>query len=241
MPRKWYDGRVIRIADESSTTRRFWIQVDEIERFDFRAGQFVTFDLPISEKRRERWRSYSIASAPDGTNIFELCIVHLEGGRGTTYLFEEVKEGSILSFKGPDGVFTLPKNLDREIVLICTGTGVAPFRSMLGALKESGGPKQPLHLIFGTRHEEGILYREEMETLAKEWPNFRFDVALSREKDWDGYQGYVHQVYQEHYPEVDADRLFLLCGWQNMVDEAVDRLTEKMGYAKQQVVFELYG
>ncbi|MEO1712277.1 MAG: FAD-dependent oxidoreductase [Bacteroidota bacterium] len=241
MPRKWYDGRVIRIADESSTTRRFWIQVDELERFDFRAGQFVTFDLPISEKRRERWRSYSIASAPDGTNVFELCIVRLEGGRGTTYLFDEVKEGTILSFKGPDGVFTLPKNLDREIVLICTGTGVAPFRSMLGALKESGGPKQLLHLIFGTRHEEGILYREEMETLAKEWPNFRFDVALSREKDWDGYQGYVHQVYQEHYPEVDADRLFLLCGWQNMVDEAVDRLTEKMGYAKQQVVFELYG
>ncbi len=241
MPRKWYDGRVIRIADESSTTRRFWIQVDELERFDFRAGQFVTFDLPISEKRRERWRSYSIASAPDGTNIFELCIVRLEGGLGTTYLFDEVKEGTTLSFKGPDGVFTLPKNLDREIVLICTGTGVAPFRSMLGALKEFGGPKQSLHLIFGTRHEEGILYREEMETLATVWPKFRFDVALSREKDRDGYQGYVHQVYQEHYPEVDADRLFLLCGWQNMVDEAVDRLTEKMGYAKQQVVFELYG
>lgn len=241
MPRKWYEGRVIRLEDETSTTRRFWIQVEEQETFDFQPGQFVTFDLPISEKRRDRWRSYSIASAPNGTNIFELCIVRLEGGRGTNYLFEDVEVGSILTFKGPDGVFTLPKNLDREIVLICTGTGVAPFRSMLGALKAQGGPQKPMHLIFGTRFEDGILYREELETLARDWPTFRYDVVLSRENDWSGYRGYVHQVYQENYGEVQEDRLFLLCGWQNMIDQAVEELTEKMGYDKRQVVYELYG
>ena len=66
-------------------TRRFWIQIPELEKFDFIPGQFVTLDLPIHEKPNKRIRSYSIASWPDGTNVVELVIVLLEGGLGTTY------------------------------------------------------------------------------------------------------------------------------------------------------------
>ena len=90
-------------------TRRFWIQIPELESFDFEPGQFVTLDLPIHEKPAKRIRSYSIASWPDGTNVIELVIVFLEGGAGTTYLFNEVKVGSQLTLRGPQGVFTLPE------------------------------------------------------------------------------------------------------------------------------------
>ena len=87
----WRTGTVIQIVDETYNTKRYFIQVNELESFDFKAGQFVTLDLPIHEQKNKRWRSYSIASWPDGTNVYELLIVLLEGGAGTTYLFNEVE------------------------------------------------------------------------------------------------------------------------------------------------------
>src|SRR6476661_3762611 len=101
----WRTGKVIKIEDATPTTKRFWIEIPELEKFNFKPGQFVTLDLPIHEKKNKRWRSYSIASAPDGTNTIELVIVLMEGGLGTTYLFNEVKEGSELTLRGPQGVF----------------------------------------------------------------------------------------------------------------------------------------
>src|SRR3982751_3950674 len=123
----WRKGIVTRIENETASTRRFWIKVPDIESFDFVPGQFVTLDLPIHEKPNKRWRSYSIASWPDGTNVFELLIVLLEGGAGTTYLFNEIKEGSELILRGPQGVFTLPEPIERDLYFISTGTGIAPF------------------------------------------------------------------------------------------------------------------
>ena len=93
----WRTGTVIKIEDASESTKRFWIQIPELDSFNFKPGQFVTLDLPIHEKTNKRWRSYSIASAPDGTNIIELVIVLLEGGLGTPYLFNEIKVGSAIT------------------------------------------------------------------------------------------------------------------------------------------------
>src|ERR1700733_13544587 len=111
----WRTGRVLRIADETPVTRRFWIEVNELDVFDFMPGQFVTLDLPIHEKPNKRWRSYSIASWPDGSNIIELVIVFLEGGAGTTYLFNEVTVGSQLTLRGPQGIFTLPEPIEKDL------------------------------------------------------------------------------------------------------------------------------
>ena len=56
----WRIGKVIKIENETTDTRRFWFQVPELESFDFKPGQFVTLDLPIHEKPNKRWRSYSM-------------------------------------------------------------------------------------------------------------------------------------------------------------------------------------
>lgn len=237
----WYNARVCRMADTAPNVRRFWLEIPETERFDFKAGQFVTMDLPIGEKRLQRWRSYSIASAPDGSNLIELCVVRSTSGDGTRYLFEEIEIGSTLRLKGPDGGFVLPEMIDKDVVFICTGTGVAPFRSMLLDLKNSGRPHRNLHLIFGTRTTESILYRDEFESLTQELPNFRYDVALSRQTDWPGHQGHVHGIYQQIYGTVRPDVVFYLCGWTHMIDEAVANLIVGMGYARNQVLYELYG
>ncbi len=244
---KWYDGTITKIETASPSVRRFWLEPSEASTLDFKAGQFITMDLPIGKKRLERWRSYSIASPPKADEL-ELCIVQLEQGAGTRYLFEEVAVGSTIRFKGPDGTFTLPQSIEQELVFICTGTGVAPFRSMIQYIHEQGIAHRGIHLIFGCRREEDILYREEFETLLREMPGFSYSVALSREPslnpadfDFPVVSGYVHQIYQEAYPEPEPGRRFYLCGWRQMIDEAIDNLTNKLGYESQQCVFELYG
>jgi CDP-4-dehydro-6-deoxyglucose reductase len=240
----WRKGIVKRIEAETSNTSRFWIEIPELEKFDFIPGQFVTLDLPIHEKPNKRWRSYSIASWPDGSNVFELLIVLLEGGAGSSYMFNDIKVGSEISLRGPQGVFTLPGDLSTDLYFICTGTGIAPFRSMLHYIKLHHLSPKEIHLIFGTRTQKDLLYLDEMHQLEKELPQFHFHPTLSREK-WEGDTGYVHEVYEKLIREKQgANGLppakFYLCGWRMMIDEAKQRLLN-MGYDKSVIHLELYG
>lgn len=234
----WRKGIVTKIDDHTHNTRRFWIQVPELEVFDFIPGQFVTLDLPIDEKPNKRWRSYSIASWPDGTNTFELLIVHAEGGKGTSYLFNEIKVGSELSLRGAQGIFNLPSPLNKDLFLICTGTGIAPFRSMANYIKLHEIPHKNIHLIFGCRNKADLLYYEELMALEETLPGFRFFPTLSREH-WEGHNGYVHHVYRELCTERQP-AFFMLCGWRHMIDEARNTILE-MGYDKKSIHQELYG
>jgi NAD(P)H-flavin reductase len=234
----WRKGRVIRIEDHTHNTRRYWIEVPDTDNFDFKPGQFVTLDLPIAEKVNKRLRSYSIASWPDGTNVFELLIVLAPHGLGTQYLFNEVHIGSELSFRGAQGVFHLPEQLDKEILLICTGTGVAPFRSMINYIALQNIPFNKIHLVFGCRFKTDLLYYDELKALEQKLPNFHYYPTLSRE-EWEGEHGYVHHIYEQICKD-KPEALFFLCGWKNMVDEAKLRIVD-MGYEKKMIHQELYG
>jgi len=234
----WRKGKVIRIEDETATTKRYWIEVPGLSSFDFIPGQFVTLDLPIHEKANKRWRSYSIASWPDGTNVFELVIVLDKKGAGTNYIFDEVRVGSELTFRGAQGVFVLKEPLEKDIFLICTGTGIAPFRSMMHHIKNENIPHKKITLIFGCRTKDTILYYEEMKELAASVESFTYIPVLSRET-WEGRSGYVHEAYEELCKDKKPAN-FLLCGWRGMIDEAKTRIAD-MGYNKKDVHVEIYG
>ncbi len=234
----WQKGIVTNVQQATPNTRRYWIQLPETTSFDFRPGQFVTLDLPIHEQKNRRWRSYSIASMPDGSNIIELVIVFVEGGAGTRFFFDEVKEGSELTLRGPHGVFVLPEMLDKDFFMICTGTGIAPFRSMMHYVNEHKISHRNLYLIFGTRTQEDLLYFDELKQLEEELETFHFIPTLSRES-WNGKTGYVHSVYEELCKEKQPAH-FMLCGWRNMIDEAKQRLLD-LGYEKKDIHQELYG
>jgi ferredoxin-NADP reductase len=231
-------AKVVNILNETTNTKRFFLELANHANFDFEPGQFITLDLPIHEKKNKRLRSYSIASAPDGTNIIELVIVLLPGGAGTTYLFNEVTIGTTLNYRGPLGHFVLPKEMPKDLFLICTGTGIAPFRSMIHYLKAKDIVFPNITLLFGTRVFEDLLYFNEFTDLEAALPNFKYVPVLSRQ-DWDGAQGYVHAQYSE-LAKNKLDAQFMLCGWRAMIDEARENL-KNMGYAKEQVHFELYG
>lgn len=237
----WHNGEIIKIKEEAPNVRRLWMRVDSESVFDFKPGQFVTMDLPISEKRLQRWRSYSIANAPDGTGVLEFIVSRSESGLGTKFLFETAVEGTEIRFKGPDGAFCLPGLIDLDLVFICTGTGVAPFRSMIQFIVNQQVAHRSIHLIFGTRTPATILYREEFEQLKQTLPGFRYDIALSRAMTDFAVQGYVHQLYLKEYSEVQPNRRFYICGWSNMVDDVVANLMVTCGYDRKQIYYELYG
>ncbi|MFZ9387658.1 MAG: ferredoxin--NADP reductase [Chitinophagaceae bacterium] len=234
----WQKGKVIRIEDHTHNTRRYWIEVEGTARFDFLPGQFVTLDLPIHEKPNKRMRSYSIASWPDGTNVFELLIVLAEKGLGTNYMFHEVSVGSVLNFRGPQGVFTLPGKLEEDIFLVCTGTGIAPFRSMINFIHLNKIPFTRIHLVFGCRHKSDLLYYEELKKMENDLPGFQYHPTLSREH-WDGHFGYVHPIYMDLCKNRQPAS-FYLCGWKHMIDEAKKHILD-MGYDKRAIHQELYG
>ncbi len=243
----WRTGTILKMVNETYNTRRLFIRVNDLEQFDFKPGQFVTLDLPIHEKINKRWRSYSIASWPDGSNIFELLIVLLHGGAGTTYLFNEINEGSELKFRGPQGVFTLPDPIDKDLFFICTGTGIAPFRSMTKFIQLHNIPHKEIYLIFGCRTKNDLLYFDELTELEKELEGFKYLPTLSRE-DWEGKRGYVHALYEaickenseKHTDGAPAPASFYLCGWKAMIDEAKEKILQ-LGYDRKAIHLELYG
>jgi len=214
------------------------VELPEVEVFPFKAGQFVTLDLPIHEQRNKRWRSYSIASMPDKSNIIELVVVHMEGGTASKYIFNDIKVGSTFTLRGPQGVFVLPDRIEKDIYMISTGTGIAPFRSMLQYINFHKVPHKKINLIFGTRKREDLLYADEMRKLEKTMPDFIYRPTLSRE-EWEGDTGYVHAIYEKLCID-KKPAMFMLCGWRAMIDEARERIL-KMGYDKKDIHIEIYG
>ena len=238
----WQQARITNIEPVTKNTWLFWVEILDTTEFDFVPGQFITFDLPIHEKRNKRLRSYSIASAPTKGNLLELIIGKVPDGAASKFLFDKnaCTVGTEIAFRGALGVFTLPKDLEKNHIFICTGTGIAPFRSMIQHLIQSGIQFNSIDLVFGARTEEDILYKDELEKLAADTPNFNYHVCLSRE-EYKGYKGYVHEVYQKIASTYDKENVeFMFCGWREMIDQAREELS-KLNYTKQQIHFELYG
>lgn len=237
MAYSYYKSTVYKIVQETDLVRRFFFKVpDEIE-FNFKAGQFIMLNLPIESKFTNR--SYSIASAPNNENTFELAIVLNPTGLGTPYLWENVEVGSEIETSKTLGKFTITEPIENDIALICTGTGIAPLRSMVHHILENQISHKKIYMIFGNRFEKDIIYRKEMEEMEHIHPSFEFIPVLSRDNEgWKGKNGYVHAVYEEIFKD-KRPATFYMCGWRDMLVDARARL-EKMGYDKKQIRFESY-
>jgi ferredoxin-NADP reductase len=237
----WQTAIIINIEQLTEHTRRFFFQMKDADVFHFKPGQFITLDLPIHERQSKRLRSYTIASAPDNTNQFELVIVALPEGKGSHYLFEKGAIGTEVQFRGPLGNFILD-DLTKDLCLVCTGTGIAPFRSQLLYLFKNNIVIPDIHLVFGTRYFKDILFFDEMMELENQSPNFHYHIVLSREENiyYKGDRGYVHPLYENICDKGKKQMRFYLCGWRPMIDEARKRLAD-LGYAKENVHLELYG
>jgi CDP-4-dehydro-6-deoxyglucose reductase len=209
--------------------------------FTFQAGQWISLVLPLAEG--EARRAYSIASHPDGSAGFEVAITKVEGGPGSTYL-HELPVGATVRAIGPQGFFTRPRGAGHPSLFVGTGTGVTPLRSMI---KDAllAGETAPLTLLFGVRHEVDQLYRDELEALAKQHPNFRVLYSMSRPgPDWSGLTGYVQTHTESLWRELEAAGPgaphVYVCGLERMVGAVRDLLRKQMGVDRKQVHSERY-
>ena len=234
-----YQSEIIDIKKETHDTNRYFNKIKSVKEFEFKPGQFVSFMLPLNETKKRNFpgmRHYSIASSPGG-NILEFIINKVEGGLGTTYLFEDAEIGTEIPIKGPLGKFLLPDEIIHDICMVCTGTGIAPLRSMIKYIYENDIPHKDIYLICGTKTKKDLLYHKEMLELEKEHEDFHYKVALSKE-EYDGYKGYVHSLYQQVF-NGEKQGHFFFCGFKNMILEARDWLLEK-GYQRKCIRYELY-
>lgn len=226
-------ARLVDWREIAPLTRNFVFDVPDSDRLAFVPGQFLSFTAEINEK--EITRAYSVASSPNG-NRFEICLNRVEDGLFSPHLFD-LKRGDLLEFRGPYGAFHF-RNPVGNSILVATGTGIAPFRSMLQAQL----PIDDAHeftLIFGVRHEHGLLYRSELDELARRYSNLRFIPTLTRpDGDWTGRTGRV----QGHLIEVLGDGRDVdvyICGLNEMVDETRG-LLKSLGFERKRIIFEKY-
>jgi len=203
-----------------------------LENVPFKPGQFFMMKVPGETPVN---RSYSVASAP-GTDGFKLCVKLIPDGLGSEYL-RGLEIGNQVEFMGPAGHFFL-QDSPKEIIMVATGTGLAPFMSMLPILFEQEST-QPITLYFGVRHKEDLFYVEELEKWEEEHDNFTAVVCLSQaDEEWMGGDGRVTELLI-HHPIDAKDTKVYICGNGNMVKDVRAMMKEK-GLEKGDIHLELF-
>jgi ferredoxin-NADP reductase len=204
-------------------------------------GQWLNLVLPTDAG--EIRRAYSIASPPEGTASFEVAVTEVVGGPGSGYLCG-LEPGARLRAIGPQGFFTREPLDPSPALLVATGTGVTPLRAMvLAAL--AAGARSTMWLLVGVRHERDMLYREELEALARIHPHFRVMFTLSQPApEWTGRRGYVQlhlpKLWDELLAVSESEPHIFICGLEKMVGAVRHLFRKELGVPRQRVHSERY-
>ena len=211
-----YRTTLERVDVLSYNVKSFRLKLPPASPWAFEPGQFVIVHVPKDGATVKR--AYSIASPSYDKGAVELCIQHVEQGAASTY-FWKLKEGEPVTISGPHGRFMLKQPVTYEPVFMATGTGVAPFRSMIKSLCCSN-TLQPIWLLFGTRYEHSLLYDAEFRSLASMRHNFHYIPTVSRPKEWTGESGHIQQTFQKRFKDF-ANKEIYVCGWLQIVKDIV--------------------
>lgn len=230
-----------KIIKETKSNWRFIFEDPLYDKLDFIPGQLIQLCSKPGEPDSVI-RNYSVASWPDGTNKFELIVTNLIGGKMCDYLFNDARIGDEVVYRGPMGVFTLPEDLmERDIYFVSTGSGISPFRSMINWLYENETPFKNIKLFFGTRTEKDIVYREELERLQEQMPNFEYIPTLSREKVPGIAEGYVHKHYLDLIDNSEVKPWVYYCGWGGMISQGRFELSKRGFEMNKDIRVEIFG
>jgi ferredoxin-NADP reductase len=238
VPFRDFNARVTRSIALTQFTMHLELEVEGVPNFGFVPGQWLSVKA-IDPKGEEFTRAYSIASPPSTNGHVAFCLNRVQGGFMSNHLCDLV-EGSRISFQGPFGDFILRPPL-HDTLFIATGTGIAPFRSMLHWLlaDRDRHHERQLWLLFGARTQQDLYYRDEFERLAAAHANFHFLPTLSRsDQAWTGLRGYV----QEHVSSIISTRTDMhayICGLDKMV-KANRTLLKSLGWDRTSIRYEKY-
>ncbi|ULA69486.1 MAG: FAD-binding FR-type domain-containing protein [Nitrospira sp.] len=220
-----FTAEVTCIQDLTHDVRAIELRLLEPDSLSFKAGQFVSFEVPKEGQPRPVTRPYSIASPPEQRDRILLVLNLVQGGPGSEYLFS-LREGARTSFKGPAGAFYLRDDGARDLLFVATGTGIAPLRSMILAQLQRE-PNRPVTLFWGLRSQRDLYWQDEWAALTAIHSNLTVVTTLSRpEPGWQGATGRVTALVDERVRSV-ANLAVYLCGGSEMIKEVTARINAK--------------
>ena len=219
--------RVLDIQRPATDVAVLRLQLPANQRFQYHAGQYIEFILRDGARR-----SYSMANAPgrlgDPPSI-ELHVRHMPGGLFTDQVFGSLKVKDILRMEGPFGSFLLRASA-RPIILLASGTGLAPVKALVEQLQDTGH-QQPVWLYWGCRSRRDLYLHAWATDTAERWPLLRYVPVLSDpapDDAWRGRTGLVHQALMADWPDLSAHQVYA-CGAPVMVDAAQRDLVAACG------------
>ena len=209
-------------------------------------------------------RAYSMACYPAEGDIIKLNVriatppfdraagkwVDVNPGICSSYIYS-LKPGDKITISGPYGEFFLPKDLapETELIFVGGGAGMAPMRSHIMHLFKTEKTSRKVNFFYGARALKEAFYLDDYHAIEKEFPNFKFHLALDRpdpEADAAGVPyvaGFVHNVMFETYlkqHENPEDALYLMCGPPMMVG-AVVNLLDSLGVPPENILYDNFG
>ena len=227
------------VANEPLTsTGTFLLRLEAVdgEPFDFAPGQFVGIEAHF-EGRGYRRSPYCILSDPADAPRFDLMVRAVPDGPLSLYL-SELEPGDEVLFRGPTGRPMAPRFSDRELVLMATGTGVAPLISLARHLLATDYP-HPISLWWGLRLVDDVCLTDELDALAATYDRFTYGITLSRPPDdWTGLRGRLGESVPPLLPTLGGKRFYLV-GNGAMLEEMGMALSD-MGVTQQHIYKEPY-
>ncbi len=180
----------------------------------FLPGQYISVIGPNGVRR-----AYSVANAPRTDNKIVLHIKKVEQGVLSQYWFEQAKVNDLLRLEGPMGTFFLREQLPQTLILLATGTGLAPIQALLEKLKALAQQAQALPQIavyWGNRYEKDIYCELGIQNMS----GVDINLVLSRPtQGWTGRTGYVQQAVLEDFSNLQNTAVYA-CGSSSMITSA---------------------
>ena len=221
------------ILDKRNLTGSIWLfrfRLDD-PTFSFTPGQYGT--VVIDEKTR---RQYSFASSPASLPEGEFIVDTTPMGKGSLF-FLNADPGMKFQMLAPLGNFYVNESPGKK-VLVATGTGIAPFRSMLRHAVNSVRVSQ-YSLYWGLRYEDDIYWQDEMKAITGQLTGFQFFLCLSKPGEtWSGISGHVTETVLANETS-DAGVEFYLCGNKKMVEE-LSRSLKNRGIGENSIKTDVY-
>lgn len=229
---------VAEIIEETASTKTLRMRAAKGKLPHFRAGQYINLFVEVDGVLTSR--PYSIASPP-GRDYYDITVRRVEGGFVSDYLLNRLKVGDTLESTGPNGSIYHEPLVDTDnLVFLAGGSGITPFASMM---REAVEKKLPLgmHLIYGSRHPDDIIYRAEMERLAAENENIKLDFIMSEPPGgWEGLCGLLDTEMIAGLVGPVEDKTFYICGPFQMYGLCEDAL-RGLGVPRRRIRREAYG
>lgn len=209
------------VRDLTHDIKEFRLELKDPPEISYVAGQYVQLFTPAYDGNEEVYRAYSISSDPAQAGVIELVIRLVPGGICTTWCFEHLKENGQMRMNGPYGDFRLSET-DAPILFIAGGSGMAPVKSMLHHMKNTGNRRDAVY-FFGANHVEELFYLDEMAQFERDLPNFKFIPVVANPEagaQWDGRTGLVTEALGREMKDASRHEAYL-CGSPGMIDASV--------------------